>query len=217
MKTKLSKEVLELKKLDPILGAIILEDLVVLEEANTDRNPESVFNSLLRSIISQQISVSAANSIRAKFLNLFGNKFPTAKELLEINAQELRKAGLSSQKISYLKNVAEHFEKENLHEKDFSQMSDSEIIEDLTRIKGVGEWTVEMILIFTLKRPDIFSYKDLGLINAILKLYKINPKKYKSKNLKKKILSITAKWSPHRSLACRYLWAHGDVLKKVRK
>jgi DNA-3-methyladenine glycosylase II len=75
---------------------------------------------------------------------------------------------------------------------------------------GVGEWTVEMILMFRLGRKDVFSVKDLGLLNAIYKLYKINPKKYNPKNLKKKVLKISQAWAPHRTLACRYLWDYKD-------
>lgn len=203
---KLGKESKVLKKLDPILGQIIKYGLEPLEDRGT------VYDSLISSIISQQISTSAARSIKKKFLDKFGNSihFPTANILLETKDEDLRAVGLSMPKVSYIKNVAKHFQDENLHEKDFSQMTNEEIINDLTKIKGVGEWTVEMILMFCLKRKDVFSYKDLALVNAIFKLYKINPKRYKPKNLKAKILKITEKWSPHRTLACRYLWAWKD-------
>lgn len=201
---KLSKEAEELKKKDPILAKIIIKDLEPTSERGT------VYESLLRAIISQQISVSAANAVRAKFLKAFGNKFPNPKVLVKATDEKLRSAGLSRQKISYMRNVAEHFIKEKLDEKKFHQMSDREVIDDLVKIKGVGEWTAEMILIFTLHRHDVFSYKDLGLVSPIYMLYGINPKKYKPKNLKKKILQITEKWSPHKSLACRYLWLHWE-------
>jgi DNA-3-methyladenine glycosylase II len=201
---KLSKAAEELKKKDLILARIITRDL----EPILPRG--SVYESLLRAIISQQISVSAANSIREKFLKAFGDKFPEPKKLLKTTDEKLRFAGLSKQKISYMKNVAEHFISEKLDESKFHNMSDREVIDDLVKIKGVGEWTAEMILIFTLHRHDIFSYKDLGLVSPIYQLYKINPKKYKPKNLKAKVLKITEKWSPHRSLACRYLWLYWE-------
>lgn len=201
---KLSKQAEELKKKDPILAKIITKDL----EPILPRG--SVYESLLRAIISQQISVAAANSVRNKFLKTFGNKFPSPKVLLKASDQKMKSAGLSRQKIEYMRCVAEHFIKGKLDENKFHKMSDKEVIDDLVKIKGVGEWTAEMILIFTLHRHDIFSYKDLGLVKPIFLLYGINPKKYKPKNLKKKVLSITEKWSPYRSLACRYLWLYWE-------
>jgi DNA-3-methyladenine glycosylase II len=203
---KLNKSAVALKKQDPILGEIINKNLKPLKDEGT------VYDSLIGSIISQQISVSAATSIKNKFLKAFGNEkfFPSAKIILKAEDEYLRSLGLSPQKVGYIKNVARHFEQENLHEKDFDKMSNEEIIADLTKIKGVGEWTVEMILMFRLGRKDVFSVKDLGLLNAIYKLYKINPKKYNPKNLKKKVLKISQAWAPHRTLACRYLWDYKD-------
>lgn len=206
----LKKEAKYLKKKDKILGQIIRENL----DPVTRRG--SVYESLLSSIISQQISVAAAKSVQTKFLKLFKNKFPKAESLLEISNEVLKSAGLSRQKISYMKSVAEHFIVEKLDEKKFTKMSDKEVVEDLVKIKGVGEWTAEMILIFSLGREDIFSYKDLALVNPVFKLYKINPKKYKPKKLKAKVLKITERWSPYRTLASRYLWKYYGELKKKK-
>jgi DNA-3-methyladenine glycosylase II len=212
---KLNKDAQTLKKIDPILSTIISKNLDVLSERGT------VYESLLRAIISQQISTGAANSIRVKFLKLFNKdeleKFPDIKTLLKTSDEKLREVGLSKQKISYMKNVAQHFFDEKLDENKFHKMSDRDIIDDLVKIKGVGEWTAEMILIFTLKRSDVFSYKDLALVKPIFSLYKINPKKYKPKNLKAKVIKISEKWSPHRSLASRYLWQYSDSLKAKKK
>ena len=193
-----------LKDIDPILGQIIDKDLEPLAPRG------SVYEGLLRSIISQQISVAAANSVREKFLKNFGGKFPPPKVLVNLKDEDLAGCGLSRQKISYVKNVGKHWVEESLDESKFQKMSDQEIIDDLTKIKGVGTWTVEMLLIFNLQRPDIFSVKDLGLVTPMYKLYKINPKRYKPKNLQKKLINIAEKWSPHRSLACRYLWNYKD-------
>lgn len=215
MKTKLHKHAQVLKKLDPILAEIINENLEDIAPRGT------VYESLLRAIISQQISTSAANSIREKFLKLFNKnndlKFPEPKVLLKTSTDKLRSAGLSAQKIVYMKNVAEHFISEKLDETKFDVMSDQEIIDDLVKIKGIGEWTAQMILMFTLKRPDVFAYKDLALVSPIFMLYKINPKKHKPKNLRAKVLKITEKWSPHRTLASRYLWAYNDEFKRRKK
>jgi DNA-3-methyladenine glycosylase II len=205
MKLKLkNKEAIRLKKLDLVLGKAITQDLEKLESRG------GVYEGLLRAIISQQISTSAATAVRNKVLVCFGGELPSPQLLLKTKDEVLRSCGLSRQKISYFKNVAQHFVDENLNEKDFNKMSDQEIIDDLTKIKGVGQWTVEMLLIFNLLRPDIFSYKDLGLVTAIYKLYSIDPKKYKPKNLKIKILKIAENWKPYRSLACRYLWNYKD-------
>jgi DNA-3-methyladenine glycosylase II len=193
-----------LKRKDKILARIIINDLEPLVSRG------SVYEGILRAIISQQISTSAATAVRKKVEACFYGKLPEPKVLAGIEEAKLKTCGLSRQKISYFKNVANHFLNENLHQKDFAEMSDQEIIQDLTKIKGVGEWTVEMLLIFNLLRPDIFSVKDLGLQTAIYKLYKINPKKYKPNNLKRKILKISENWQPYRSTACRYLWGYKD-------
>ena len=161
---KLSKQAQELKKKDPILATIINKEL----EPILPRG--SVYDSLLRAIISQQISVAAANSVREKFVKVFGGKFPQPKTLLKASDEKMKSAGLSRQKIEYMRNVAEHFLREKLDEDKFHKMSDREVIDDLVKIKGVGEWTAEMILIFTLHRHDIFSYKDLGLVKPIFQL-----------------------------------------------
>lgn len=205
MKSKLTdKTAIFLKKQDVILGRAITKDLKPIKSRG------SVYEGLLRAIISQQISTTAATAVRNKVLNCFAGKLPSPQEILDCSEEKLKSCGLSRQKISYFKNVAEHFKSEHLQQKDFQKMSDQEVINDLTKIKGVGTWTVEMLLIFNLLRPDVFSYKDLGLVTAIYRLYSINPKKYKPKNLKKKILNITENWKPYRSLACRYLWDYKD-------
>jgi DNA-3-methyladenine glycosylase II len=207
----LSKEAKELKKKDKILSSIILKGLDPLAGRG------SVYESLLRAIISQQISTSAANSIREKFLKLFKGKFPVPKTLMKVKDEKLRNAGLSTQKISYMKNVAEHFIKEKLDEKKFHKMSDEEVINDLVKIKGIGEWTAQMILIFTLNRPDVFAYKDLALVQPIFHLYKVNHKRYSPKKLREKVTKITDTWAPHRTTASRYLWAFNDEFKKLKK
>ncbi len=207
----LSKEARELKKKDIILAGIITKELKALTSRGT------VYESLLRSIISQQISTSAANSIRERFLKLFKGKFPKPEVLLKTKVEKLRSAGLSLPKVNYMKNVADHFIKEKLDERKFHKMTDQEVIDDLVKIKGIGEWTAQMILMFTLNRKDVFAYKDLALVNPIFHLYKIKKERYTPKRLREKVLKITDKWSPHRTLASRYLWALSDLKKKKKK
>lgn len=213
----MQKEINYLKKVDPKLGSILN---VKLEKIMPEL---SVYESLLSSIISQQVSTAAARSIKNKFKCVFDNKWPSCEQLLKTKDDVLRAAGLSGQKVKYIKNVAEFFGGKNeynkeLHQYDFDSMNDEEIIEMLTEIVGVGRWTVEMILIFTLRRPDVFAIKDGGLINGVTKLYKLEKyhpksgteKAMKQKDFEKKILKIADKWSPYRSTASRYIWAYKD-------
>lgn len=199
--SKLSKESEYLKRTDPILGAIITENLPPLTGNRT------VYEDLLSSIISQQLSVKAAASIERKFLALWKGKFPKEDTLLNTADEKLRSAGLSRQKIEYMRSVATHFKKNKLGKKDFHSMSDQEIMETLLPIKGVGTWTVEMLLMFTIKHPDVFSVKDLGLVNGVCRLYNLK----KTKTLSKRILKISEQWSPYRTTASRYIWRYKDA------
>jgi DNA-3-methyladenine glycosylase II len=133
---------------------------------------------------------------------IFGGKFPSFTTLIKTPEAKLRAVGLSGQKISYIKNLAKAVERGEVDFEKFKKMGDEEIIEHLTRVKGIGRWTAEMFLIFSMNRPDVFSHGDLGLKNAIKKLYKIDPKIHT-----KKLEKIINSWKPHRSLASRHLWA----------
>ena len=130
---------------------------------------------------------------------LFKTKpFPKTIEILEIDVERLRKAGMSYSKAQYVKNAAHFFHTKQIDIEKIKKMSDEEIVIELTRIKGVGKWTAEMILIFSLKREDVFSIGDAGLRRAIKNLYKIENEK--------EILKLSENWKPNRSLACWYLW-----------
>jgi DNA-3-methyladenine glycosylase II len=201
MTTKLSKEALYLKKVDPVLGSIIKENLPPL---TGNRN---VYEDLLSSIISQQLSVKAAASIERKFLGLWKGVFPKPDTLLKATDEKLRSAGLSRQKIEYMRSIATHWKEHKLDKKDFHVMKDTEIMELLLPIKGVGTWTVEMLLMFTIKHPDVFSVKDLGLVNGVCRLYNLK----KTKTLSKRILKLSEKWSPYRTTAARYIWRYKDT------
>jgi DNA-3-methyladenine glycosylase II len=167
-------------------------------DAGTD-----VYISLLESIVSQQISVRAADTIFARFCALFPQGYPTPLLLIEATEDELRSAGLSFQKIKYLKSVAT-FTLINPIDYDFLQnMTDEEIVQYLLPIKGVGRWTVEMILMFTLNRPDIFPIDDLIIRQKMLKAYSIISE---GKQQRTELTAIAEKWKPYRSIVCRYLW-----------
>ncbi len=170
----------------------------------------SVYADLLGSIISQQVSVKAAAAVQKRFLNLFSDGYPHLEQLLSLSEEQLRSTGLSRQKATYVRNIAEFFAHERLLDYDWSQHEDEEIIRLLTQIKGVGRWTVEMILMFTLQRPDVFPLDDLGIRNAMIRLYGIEET---GKALKPRLLEIAEPWRPYRTHACRYLWRWKDSNK----
>jgi DNA-3-methyladenine glycosylase II len=161
------------------------------------------FQALAEAILSQQISMSAADTITARFRAIFpGKGFPTPAQVLKTPPAKLRRAGVSRQKADYLKDLARNVVTRKVRLANFEKLSDEEIITDLTRVKGIGRWTVEMFLMFSLRRPDVFSPGDLGLQNAVKKLYKL-----KHHPDKEKMEKLSAAWKPHRTLAARYLWA----------
>ena len=163
-----------------------------------------VYFHLLKSIISQQVSVKAAEAMQAKFLTLFDDQYPDAEKLLQFNAEELRAVSLSRQKAKYVQNVAQFFIEYQLFDKDWRQDSDEAILTNLTQIKGIGEWTVQMILMFCLNRGDVLPVKDLAIQHTMAKLYELKEEK---KALMKKMEEIGEAWRPYRTLACYYLWS----------
>lgn len=169
---------------------------------------EKLYEELVESIIGQQLSGKAADTIFKRFLKLFGdNKFPTPQKLLKTDVEKLRSAGMSYSKASYIKNIAQAFKNGNLDIKILRKLSDEDVKKELTKIKGVGNWTAEMTLIFTLKREDVFSLGDAGLRRAIKNLYKIEKDA--------DILKLAEKWKPKRSYACWYLWKSLDNEPKI--
>jgi DNA-3-methyladenine glycosylase II len=163
---------------------------------------DSYFERLCESIVSQQLSVKVSDAIYARFKNLFAKGMVTPEALIKLKDEQIRKAGISNSKVSYLKGLARHFVQKSVSYHKFEKMTDLEIIEELTKIKGVGVWTAEMFLMFSLGREDIFSFGDLGLKNAIKRIY--------NKESKEEIEKITIKWSPYRTFACRVLWESLD-------
>lgn len=166
-----------------------------------------VYLYLCFSIMSQQLSTKVADVIRKRFLNLYPSK-PNPAQILETPHEALRSIGLSGAKANYVHNVAKFSLEFGMDQKKLAVMNDEEVIEYLTRIKGVGRWTVEMLLMFTLGREDIFAADDLGIQQAMIALYKLD--KADKKKLRADMLRISAKWSPYRSYACLHLWKHKD-------
>ena len=163
---------------------------------------------LIASIMSQQLSIKVAAVIYKRFLDLYGGKEPTAAQILSTPPETLRGIGLSNAKVSYVHNVARFVAEEKLTDAKLRKMEDAEVLAYLTQIKGVGRWTVEMLLMFYLSREDVFAPDDLGLQQAMNKLYKLDPTDKKA--YRAKLLSLSARWSPYRTHACRYLWMWKD-------
>jgi DNA-3-methyladenine glycosylase II len=163
---------------------------------------------LCSSIMSQQLSTKVAKVFRQRFLDLFKTKNPTPQQILDVPFETLRSIGLSNAKATYIHNVCKFFIKHKLTDSRLHKMTDAEVIDLLTQIKGVGRWTAEMILMFTLGREDVFAIDDFGIQQSITKLYKLDANNKKA--LKEKILSISSKWRPYRTYACRYLWGWKD-------
>ena len=158
--------------------------------------------------MSQQLSTKVAGVIRKRFLGLFGGKTPTPEMILAVPFEKLRAIGLSNAKTNYVQNVARFAIENGMDHKDLRKMSNEEVIEYLTQIKGVGRWTTEMLLMFTLGREDVFAVDDLGIQNAMIGLYKLDGSD--RKKLKEKMLLISEKWSPYRTYACLHLWHWKD-------
>lgn len=192
-------EILDHLKNDDILyKAIVNLDAEIRPELDID-----IYHSLLSSIVSQQLSTKVVRIIWNRFTDLFIEGYPDPESLLSKDHDILRGIGLSNSKANYVKNVAE-FKLTHDMSFDFLQTkSDEEVIDYLSQIKGVGRWTVQMILMFPMDRPNVFPVDDLGIQNAMKGLYNISLEK---KELKAKMHDIAAVWDPYKTLASKYLW-----------
>ncbi|HNR21059.1 MAG TPA: DNA-3-methyladenine glycosylase [Bacteroidia bacterium] len=169
---------------------------------------KDIFMALCSSIMSQQLSVKVADVIESRFLKLFNNSKPTPELLLQMEHETLRSIGLSNAKAVYIKNVAQFAIDSGLDFKKLNAMQENDLVEYLTRIKGVGKWTAEMIMMFALGKEDVFSTGDLGIQIAIKNIYGIKAKD--KKQFEKKMLALAENWKPYRTYACMYLWRHKD-------
>ena len=163
---------------------------------------------LMASIMSQQLSTHVANVIFRRFVELYKGKEPTVSMVLATDSTLLRGIGLSNNKVSYILNVASFCIEHNITDKKLQKMDNESIFELLTQIKGVGRWTVEMLLMFSLGREDVFAVDDLGIQQAMIRLYKLDNSDKKA--FKDKMLLLSEKWSPYRTYACMHLWQWKD-------
>ena len=163
---------------------------------------------LMASIISQQLSTKVAAIIFGRFIALFEGKEPSCEQVLECTKDQLRSIGLSQSKVNYIQNVAQFFLEHQITDKQLYKMEPDAIIDLLTQIKGVGKWTVQMLMLFSLGQEDVFAVDDLGIQQAMTRLYQI---KYETKKeLHLKMVTISNKWTPYRSYACLHLWQWKD-------
>lgn len=164
---------------------------------------------LIASIISQQLSTQVAAIIFKRFLEVYEGKEPSMQVILNTSHNTLRGIGLSNSKVNYIKNVADFFLTHSLTDKQLYAMEPFAVIDLLTQIKGVGRWTVEMLLMFSLGHEDVFAVDDLGIQQAMIRLYKI---KYTTKKeLQAKMLKRSLAWAPYRTYACLHLWNWKDT------
>ena len=183
------------KKLQLLLETYAVQEL---EKRN------KIYLRLCSSILSQQLSTTVARILYERFLGLYKNREPSIKEILNTPVTTLREIGFSNAKAGYVHNVCQFFLERKLSDKKLHQLTDEELIDLLTQIKGVGRWTVEMLLIFTMQREDVYAFDDLGLRQGVIKLYGIT--ETDKKLLRQKVEKIARKWSPYRSYASLYLW-----------
>jgi len=194
-----------LRKSDPVMSRLI--DQVGPFQLKLERDR---FRMLVRSIISQQISTSAARSIRTRLEAAVAPSPITAEALIRKSVAELRAVGLSSQKVAYLQDLAQKVVDGEVRLNRLGRMSDEDVIVELTRIKGIGVWTAQMLLIFSMGRLDVFPHADLGIRGAIRNLYKLKdlPDKRRSEE-------IAGPWRPYATVASWYCWRSHEVLPAV--
>jgi DNA-3-methyladenine glycosylase II len=163
---------------------------------------------LCSSIMSQQLSVKVAAVIKQRFLALYEGNLPVPQQILDTPFESLRGIGLSNAKVNYIQNVARFALEQGMEWKKLEKLSNEELISYLTQIKGVGRWTVEMLLMFAMGREDVFAVDDLGIQMAMKKLYNLDDSDKKA--FKEKMLKISKKWAPYRTYACIHLWKWKD-------
>lgn len=197
------------KATDPVMATLLGQALrspapIALP---TPKAPSAYFASIVRSIVSQQISVKAADAVFGRVLTRVTGSGSdgdglTPAAVLAVPEDELRACGLSGQKTRYIRHNAQIWE--TLDTSHFPTLADEDVITELTKLYGVGRWTAEMFLMFTLARPDVFSYGDLGLMQSIYQHYPVRP------HHTRKITTLVDSWSPYRTLASLALWWHKD-------
>lgn len=191
-----------LRAADPKLGAWIDEAGPCGWRRSTEG---SHFDHIARAIVYQQLSGAAAGTIYGRLLALYGDRVPTPAQLMRTPDPRLRSVGLSGRKTEYLKDLARRAHDGSLPVETLHDLDDAAVIETLTAVRGIGEWTAQMFLMFRLARPDVLPVLDLGVQKAIQKLYGL-----RTLPLPKRVAKIGACWAPYRTIASWYLWRRVD-------
>jgi DNA-3-methyladenine glycosylase II len=190
---------------DPVLGALVTARGPLDEAERRRGRPDDAYGSLVRAIAGQQLSVKAARTIYDRLCDLYGGRTPTPAELIATDPDELRAVGLSRAKAAYLRDLAEHVEDGELDLERLPELSDDEVASQLIEIKGLGQWTIDMFLMFHLGRPDVLPVGDLGIRKAAQLAYGLGALPSPAE-----LTALATPWRPHRTLACLYLWASLD-------
>jgi DNA-3-methyladenine glycosylase II len=190
-----------LMRADPIMRAIVKS----VGPLDIDARGKP-YEALVRAILYQQLAGPAAAAIERRFLAMFGGRIPTPAQLAAATDAELRRAGISRQKASYFRSIGEHFEG-GLSDRKLLRATDDDVVAEVTRIKGVGRWTADMLLMFCLGRPDVLPVGDLGIQNAMWLAYGLD-----GKATPEAMLAIAEPWRPYRSAGSWYLWRRGDLV-----
>ncbi len=190
---------------DPTMAALIERigeiDIATRMTRRKAERPEDPYGALLRAIVGQQLSTKAARTIYLRVVDLFGGTTPTPEQLLEASEEDLRGCGLSGRKVEYIRDLAAHVISGELELDRLRELGDEEVIEEIVAVRGLGQWTAEMFLLFHLRRPDVLSGGDLGIRKAIQIEYGLEQMPSPTR-----VLEIGEPWRPHRSLASLYLW-----------
>jgi DNA-3-methyladenine glycosylase II len=201
-KKTLRKASAHLRKSDRTMAKIIKSVGNIDPEWGT-RDP---YEAIVRSFIFQQISGSAGASIIKKFMAIYGGRLPTPREFLKTPEKMVRAAGISPQKYSYLKDFCQRLEGRQLDLHSLADLPDEEVIAVLDDVRGIGRWTAEMFLMFSLGRTDVFAMDDIGLQNAVARAYGL-----RKKPSRERLAEMSKKWVPYRSVASLYLWSSTDI------
>jgi DNA-3-methyladenine glycosylase II len=190
---------------DPTMAALIERvgeiDLATRLRRRSEQRPADAYGALLRAIVGQQLSTKAARTIYRRVCELFGGTTPSPEQLLEAAEEDLRACGLSGRKVEYVRDLAAHVLGGELELDRLGRLSDEEAIAEIVAVRGLGQWTAEMFLIFHLERPDVLSGGDLGIRKAVQVEYELE-----QMPAPQRVLEIGEAWRPHRSLASLYLW-----------
>jgi DNA-3-methyladenine glycosylase II len=194
-----------LRGCDPVLGAIVGEHGPLDERERRRGRPDDAYGALLRAIVGQQLSVKAARTIYDRLCALYDGRTPAPHELIATDPDELRAVGLSRAKAAYLRDLAERVEEGRLDLERLPKLADDEVSAQLIAVKGLGRWTVDMFLMFHLRRPDVLPVGDLGIRRAVQVTYGLAELPDAAE-----LTRIAEPWRPHRTLACLHLWKSLD-------